>query len=148
MKITVNTSAFEAAMQDTVKKMNDARHHAAQAGAQVLYDATRANVPVSGKGHYFHGSSFKKNGTKYFFNSGTLKSAIYQKYSAKKSTGTLTEFHVSWNHTKAPYGFMVEFGTKNTPAHSFLGKAMNEHGSDAENAIDKAFTEAMNEHGK
>jgi HK97 gp10 family phage protein len=143
MKITVNTSAFEEAVQATVKKMNDARHHATQAGAQVLYDATIANVTVSGKGHYFHGSSFKSNGKKYFFNSGTLKSAIYQKFSAKKSTNTLTEFHVSWNHTKAPYGFMVEFGTKKTPAHSFLGKAINEHSDDAAKAMSKSFEEAM-----
>ena len=32
-------------------------------------------------------------------------------------------YHIAWNHQKAPYGFMVEFGTSRAPAHPFLRPA-------------------------
>lgn len=148
MSITFDTNKFSESIQELTKKFDEARYKAAQAGAQVLYDAARDNVPVSGKGHYFYGTSFKLNGKKYFFNSGTLKSSIYQVYSRRKSTEHMATYHVSWNHTKAPYGFMVEFGTKNAAAHSFIGKAIKERSDDVESAMNKVFKETVDEYGK
>ena len=97
--------------------------------AQVIYDEARAQVPVSTEGHWFHGTSFKKNGTKYWFEPGTLKGAIYRVYSPEKSSDESKLYRVSWNHTKAPYGYMVEFGTSRAPAHPFMRPASDKMGS-------------------
>ena len=82
----------------------------------VIYEEARANVRVSSKPHYFYGSNSKKSGTKYLFNPGNLRNAIYRVYSPEKSSDTLKLYRVSWNRTKAPYGAMVEFGTSRAPA--------------------------------
>lgn len=96
---------------------------AAQEGAQVLYDEVRTKVPVSAEAHWFHGKSFKKNGKKYLFQPGTLRSAIYQVHSKDNSGQMFHTYHISWNHRKAPYGFMVEYGTANAPPKFFLRNA-------------------------
>jgi hypothetical protein len=113
---------------------------AAQAGAQVLYDAVKATVPVSKAGHWFHGTSFKaqtgrkfrdgtprpdwKGGTKYWYDSGSLKGAVYQVFSKSGSNEGKAEYHVAWNHRKVPYGFMVALGTKRgAKANDFIGRA-------------------------
>lgn len=90
----------------------------------LIYTEIRANVPISNKPHYFHGSQFKKNGTKYLYNPGNLRNAIYRVFSPEKSSDTLKMYRVSWNHTKAPYGFMVEFGTRYKPATPFMRPAL------------------------
>lgn len=102
---------------------------AAQAGAQVLYDQARQNVPVGTEDHVFYGTSYKgkrkKNGqrsegkgTTYNFPAGTLRDSIYQVLSKDydKNTAVKKTYHVAWNHKKAPYGFMVEYGTIRTYA--------------------------------
>lgn len=65
---------------------------AAQAGADVLYLAVKANAaritPKTGK----------------------LASAIYQVWSRDQSVGGLQVYHVSWNARKAPHGHLVEYG--------------------------------------
>jgi HK97 gp10 family phage protein len=95
----------------------------AQAAAQVFYDEARANAPVAESGHWFYGTH-----QKYFFPAGTLKASIYQVFSKTRSHEGLATYQVSWNHKKAPYGFMVEYGTSRAPAHPFMrpawGKAM------------------------
>ena len=79
--------------------------------AQAFYEAARRNVPIGKRGHYFHGTSFKLNGTKYWFDAGNLQRSIYQVYSKDDSKrGGVQTYHISWNHKKAPYGFMVELG--------------------------------------
>jgi HK97 gp10 family phage protein len=93
--------------------------------AKVIYDEVKLNAPESEKEHWFHGTSFKKTGQKYLFQPGTLKSSIYRVYSPEKSSDTKKTYKVSWNHTKAPYGFMVEFGTSRAPAHPFLRPAFD-----------------------
>lgn len=90
--IKVDLSAFEAAMDADAKVCEEAARPAAQAGAQVLYDAVRANV-----------SRIKRY-------TGNLASSIYQAYSKENSSQGLATYHVSWNHKKAPHGHLLEWG--------------------------------------
>ncbi len=92
---------------------------------RVIYDEVQANVRDSSKPHYFYGRNSKKSGTKYLFNPGNLRKAIYRVYSPEKSSDTLKVYRVSWNHTKAPYGYMVEFGTARAPATPFLRPSLS-----------------------
>jgi HK97 gp10 family phage protein len=87
----------------------------AQAMAQEVYVNAKLGAPVLEGGHVFYGTHGK-----YFFPAGTLRDAIYQVFSKDQSTADRSEYHVAWNHQKAPYGFMVEFGTVRAPAHPFL----------------------------
>ena len=102
----------------------------AQAMAQVVYDAARANISAITAGsksvdpHYFYGTH-KKYGP---FYPGHLRDSIYQVFSKDKSNDARKEYHVSWNYgaknpesnRAAPYGFMVEFGTSRRGATPFL----------------------------
>ena len=83
--------------------VNEAARPAAQAGAQVLYDAVTANVGKVGK------------------KTGNLASAIYQAFSADNSGQGFATYHVSWNARKAPHGGLVEFGHLQRYA-TYLGK--------------------------
>lgn len=122
--IKVDIARFDAEMDMLAYTADEAVRPAAQAGAQVFYDDVRRRVPVSRQGHWFHGTSFKLNGTKYWFDSGSLRDAIYQVYSKDNSGQGFATYHVAWNHQKVPYGFMVEFGTSRAPAHPFLRPAI------------------------
>jgi HK97 gp10 family phage protein len=88
--------------------------------AKVIYDEAQLHVPESAKEHWFYGTQFKKTGTRYLFQPGALRRAIYRVYSPEKSGMTVQTYRVSWNKKKAPYGFMVEFGTSRAAAHPFL----------------------------
>jgi HK97 gp10 family phage protein len=121
--IGVDSSQLNALLAKVVSTVDNAVRPAAQAGAQVIYEAVHRNVPQSGKGHWFHGSSFKLNGKKYWFDAGTLKRSIYQVYSKDNSGPLKATYHIAWNHQECPYGFMVEFGTSKAPAHPFLRPA-------------------------
>lgn len=90
--LTVDTSGFESLLNDLGAAAEEAVRPAAQAGAQVLYDAVKANVSKIGRV------------------SGNLATAIYQAYSQTNSGPLTATYHVSWNHTKAPHGGLVEFG--------------------------------------
>jgi HK97 gp10 family phage protein len=126
----------------------------AQAMAQVVYDAARANLATitAGKPYrdpqYFYGTH-KKYGP---FPQGHLRDSIYQAFSEDKSSNVRKEYHVSWNYGKkkpgnnkaAPYGFMVEFGTSRRGATPFLYPAYAANkGILASVALD-AMQEAMN----
>ena len=121
--VTTDLSGLRKRLGTVVAHCEEAARPAAQAGAQVFYDRVRELVPTGREGHWFHGTSFKKYGTKYWFNAGTLKAAVYQVYSKDNSGQGFATYHVAWNHKKAPYGFMVEFGTSKAPAHPFLRPA-------------------------
>ena len=54
---------------------------------------------------------------------GHLHSAIYRVFSKTRSNDHLKTYQISWNKTKAPHGFLVEYGTSHTPAHPFLRPA-------------------------
>lgn len=65
----------------------------AQAGAQVYYNRVKQNVKALGR------------------ETGNLDESIYQAYSPENSQeGRRAEYHVSWNHKKAPHGHLVENG--------------------------------------
>ena len=65
---------------------------AAQAGAQVLYDAVK--LKVSGMGRV----------------TGNLDKSIYQAFSKDLSGPGAATYHVSWNYRKAPHGHLLEYG--------------------------------------
>lgn len=113
---------FVEALRDDVRS---AIRPAAQAGSQVLYERVLLNVPRSTKGHWFHGTSFRKYGTKYWFDAGTLARSIYQVFSKDNSNANVSTYHISWNHKDAPYGFMVEYGTKKTKPVAFVRRAQS-----------------------
>ena len=119
----LDTRQLEAKFDRFKAKAESSIRPAAQAGAQVYYDAVRATVPVSKEAHYFYGTSSKATGVRYFYESGSLKNAIYQVYSKENSSPTKAVYQVAWNHRKVPYGFMVAGGTKNAKANDFVGTA-------------------------
>jgi HK97 gp10 family phage protein len=116
---------------------------AAQAAAQVLYEEVLFRVPTSLKGHWFHGSSFKKTGKKYYFDAGSLKAAIYQAFSPSNSGDARATYHVSWNYKKAPYGHMVNNGTPRAAAKPFLSNAWDARIDDATKAAEERFDEGL-----
>lgn len=91
--VKININQLDSVLEAQHQKVQRAVRPAAQAGAQVLYDAVLANVRALGR------------------KTGNLESAIYQVYSAANSTdGQKAVYQVSWNHRKAPHGRLVEFG--------------------------------------
>ena len=113
--MVVGLENFEAKIKESVI------FSGAAAMAKVLYDEARANAPMTDKEHYFYG----RNKKKYLFQPGTLKASIYRVYSKEKSSAEEKTYRISWNHQKAPYGFMVEFGTSRAAAHPFMRKAFD-----------------------
>lgn len=89
---SLDTSGFESFLEDLGAAAEEAVRPAAQAGAQVLYDAVKINVSKLGK------------------LSGNLAASIYQAYSQDSSGPSTATYHVSWNHSKAPHGGLVEYG--------------------------------------
>lgn len=136
----IDTRSLEAALDAKRLKIQAAIRPAAQAGAQVYYNAVKASAPVSKEGHFFHGTSFRATGTKYWFESGSLKSAVYQVYSKQGSSANNAEFHVAWNHRKVPYGFMVVAGTsRGVEGNDFVGKARRSAQANAVAAMQAEF---------
>jgi len=93
-------AADEQAIQEEIRP-------AAQAGAQVLYEAVQRNVSAIGR------------------KSGRLAASIYQAYSQKQSTETMATYHISWRTGSnkdekgkrissglptAPHGHLLEYG--------------------------------------
>lgn len=95
-KNTVNMAVDLGAFNDMISELEEdiqaAVRPAAQAGAQVLYDAVVRNVNALGK------------------KSGNLAGAIYQAYSEENSGPGKATYHISWNASKAPHGGLVEYG--------------------------------------
>lgn len=119
---------------------NKAVRPAAQAGAEVFYQEAKVRAPVSDGAHYFYGSSSKKTGVRYLFRAGNLRDSIYQYYNVGLSTPEKAVYSISWNHQKAPYGHMVEFGTRHAPAHPFLRPAYDAAAARARKAVLDAMT--------
>lgn len=93
--------------------------------AKVVYEEAKARAPRSEQAHKFYGRNSKKSGVTYLFEPGNLERAIYRVYSPENSTDKRKTYRVTWNHQKAPYGFMVEFGTSRAPAYPFLTPAFD-----------------------
>lgn len=143
LTLDINLDGINAEIDAIKAKAEAAIRPAAQAGAQVYYQAVLAATPVSKAGHWFHGTSFKRTGQKYWFESGSLKKAVYQVFSKDNSNKTHAEYQVAWNHRKVPYGFMVAFGTKNgAQGQDFVGQAHSVSES-AEAAMRATFAARM-----
>jgi hypothetical protein len=144
MDIAFDLAGFRQQVREKQEAIAEATRPAAQAGTQVLYEATLLNVPVGEKEHYFYIRG-KKYGP---YAPGSLRDAVYQVFSKDNSGPYKAEYHVSWNYREAPYGFMVHNGTSKSPAHPFVARAFHEHGNQALQAMQARFVqESRNEHG-
>jgi hypothetical protein len=90
--IKANLAGVDALFDQLGDVVEEAARPAAQAGAQVLYDAVKRNVASIGRV------------------TGNLDEAIYQVFSKDESGPSRATYHVSWNHRKAPHGWLVENG--------------------------------------
>ena len=106
MRINMNVAQFKEQLQATTNELQKATRPAAQAGAQIIYDAARLNAPVSKRPHKFYGTH-KVYGP---YAPGNLRDSIYQVFSKTNSYKDVSTYHISWNATKAPHGHLVEWG--------------------------------------
>ena len=130
----------------SAKVKNDVVYVGAQAAAEVFYLEAKINAPISNKGHWFHGTQFKVDGTKYWFEARTLQNSIYQVNSKDNSGNGKATYHVAWNHKKCPYGFMVEFGTRNKPGVGFMRRSYMDAKDDALMSAKGAISEYLAAH--
>lgn len=101
-KHTITMNVDLSAVNELLAKLEGDIHAAvrpaAQAGAQVIYEAVLKNVDAIGSV------------------TGNLRNAIYQKFSDDKSVVApgggyaRATYHISWNASKAPHGHLVEYG--------------------------------------
>lgn len=91
-RVTADTSGLDDYLDALGDDVEAAVRPAAQAGAQVLYDQVKMNVAGLGKV------------------TGNLDRSIYQKFSPEQSSEGKAAYNVSWNHTTAPHGHLVEYG--------------------------------------
>ncbi len=145
----MNLRGLESQLDNLGTKAMKAARLGARVGSEIYYQAVLATVPVSkglpNNGHWFHGSSYKKSGQKYWFESGSLKAAVYQVF-AKDATPKHPEYQIAWNHRKVPYGFMVTYGTKKpTKPNKFISRAEATVHDRAVQAMTAKFKEVMNE---
>ena len=146
----INLEALDAQLDQIATKAQKAARLGAKAGAAVYYDVVKANAPVSSKGHWFQGTTAKsaktpeaKRDASYWFESGSLKSAVYQVFN-KASPKNHPEYQIAWNHRKVPYGFMVHAGTKTgTKPNPFVAEARDTAGVLAQAAMIAKFNEVM-----
>lgn len=143
LQFDLDTKSIDDQLAALVTKAQRAARAGAKVGAQVYYDAVKAEAPVSEKAHWFHGSSFKSTGQKYWFESGSLKAAVYQYYQPESTLANPT-YHVAWNHRKVPYGFMVTAGTKRgVRGNDFIGDARKSVQARAIAAMQAEFARGM-----
>lgn len=90
--LSVDLAGLHGMLEQLGDRAEAAARPAAQAAAQVLYDAVKENVAALGRV------------------TGNLDRSLYQAYSASNSGPGHATYHVSWNPRKAPHGGLVEFG--------------------------------------
>ena len=140
MAVRMNVTAFKEQLRAEVDKLHAATRPAAQAGAQIIYERARLEAPVSQDSHYFYIRG-KKYGP---YAPGTLRDSIYQVFSKDNSYKDVSTYHISFNKSEAPYGFIVHNGTSRTAAHPFISKAVVETRSQVRNAIKARYLEEVN----
>ena len=119
LKLDLDLKKVAQKLDGITKASQEAVRPAAQAGAQLFYERARQEAPVSKAAHMFH-----IEGRVYGpFKPGALRDSVYQVYSKGNSTAAKATYHVSFNHSEAPYGFMVLRGTSQLPANDFIGRA-------------------------
>ena len=140
MRISMDTAKFKQELQATLDDLHRATRPAAQAGIQIIYDRARLNVKPSKKAHFFY-----IRGQKYGpYAPGNLRDSIYQVFSKDKSYKDVSTYQVSWNKDEAPYGFMVELGTSQSPAHSFIARSVVETRGQVREAIKQRYIAEIN----
>ena len=140
MAVRMNVAAFKEGLRAKVDKLHAATRPAAQAGAQIIYERARLEAPVSQDSHYFYIRG-KKYGP---YAPGTLRDSIYQVFSKDNSYKDVSTYHIGFNKTEAPYGFIVHNGTSRTAAHPFISKAVVETRSQVRQAIKARYLEEVN----
>lgn len=136
----MNVAAFKEGLRAKVDKLHAATRPAAQAGAQIIYERARLEAPVSADSHYFYIRG-KKYGP---YAPGTLRDSIYQVFSKDNSYKDVSTYHISFNKSEAPYGFIVHNGTSRTAAHPFIAKAVVETRTQVRAAIKARYLEEVN----
>ena len=136
----MNVTAFKEQLRAEVDKLHAATRPAAQAGAQIIYERARLEAPVSDASHYFYIRG-KKYGP---YAPGTLRDSIYQVFSKDNSYKDVSTYHISFNKSEAPYGFIVHNGTSRTAAHPFIAKAVVETRTQVRAAIKARYLEEVN----
>lgn len=131
MAVRMNVAAFKEQLRAEVDKLHAATRPAAQAGSEVIYQRARLEAPVSQDSHYFYIRG-KKYGP---YAPGTLRDSIYQVFSKDNSYKDVSTYHISFNKSEAPYGFIVHNGTSRTAAHPFISKAVVETRAQVREAI-------------
>lgn len=131
MAVRMNVAAFKEQLRAELDKLHAATRPAAQAGAQIIYERARLEAPVSDASHYFYIRG-KKYGP---YAPGTLRDSIYQVFSKDNSYKDVSTYHISFNKSEAPYGFIVHNGTSRTAAHPFISKAVVETRAQVREAI-------------
>ena len=140
MTVRMNVAAFKEQLRAEVDKLHAATRPAAQAGAQIIYERARLEAPVSADSHFFYIRG-KKYGP---YAPGTLRDSIYQVFSKDNSFKDVSTYHISFNKSEAPYGFIVHNGTSRTAAHPFISKAVVETRSQVRQAIKARYLEEVN----
>ena len=140
MAVRMNVAAFKEQLRAEVDKLHAATRPAAQAGSEVIYQRARLEAPVSADSHYFYIRG-KKYGP---YAPGTLRDSIYQVFSKDNSYKDVSTYHISFNKSEAPYGFIVHNGTSRTAAHPFISKAVVETRSQVRQAIKARYLEEVN----
>lgn len=131
MAVRMNVTAFKEQLRAEVDKLHAATRPAAQAGAQIIYERARLEAPVSADSHYFYIRG-KKYGP---YAPGTLRDSIYQVFSKDNSYKDVSTYHISFNKSEAPYGFIVHNGTSKTAANPFIARSVVETRAQVRDAI-------------
>lgn len=140
MRINMNISAFKESLNAHLDKLHAATRPAAQAGSEIIYQRARLEAPVSSDSHYFYIRG-KQYGP---YAPGNLRNSIYQVYSRDNSFKDIATYHISFNKSEAPYGFIVHNGTSRTAAHPFISKAVVETRAEVRAAIKARYLEEVN----
>lgn len=140
MTVRMDIGRFKEQLRAEVDKLHAATRPAAQAGVQIIYERARINAPVSSDSHFFNIRG-KKYGP---YAPGTLRDSIYQVFSKSKSFKDVSTYHISFNKSEAPYGFIVHNGTSRTAANPFISKAVVETRSEVRQAIKARYLEEVN----
>ena len=140
MRISMGVAQFKDQLRAEIDVLHAATRPAAQAGAQIIYERARVHVPVSKAAHMFYGSHAVYGP----YSPGNLRDALYQVFSEANSFKDVSTYHISWNKDQAPYGFMVELGTSNAPAHSFIGRSVIETRGEVRQAIKARYLSEVN----
>lgn len=140
MAVRMNVTAFKEQLRAEVDKLHAATRPAAQAGSEVIYQRARLEAPVSADSHYFYIRG-KKYGP---YAPGNLRSSVYQVFSKDNSYKDVSTYHISFNKSEAPYGFIVHNGTSRTAAHPFIAKAVVETRTQVRAAIKARYLEEVN----